>query len=85
LEIRFRKRQVSFLVVKTVKCKRGINYFDAIESYTMGRITKANLSWRRTRAKFCQLFTSLPVFMSFFVAMKVRLRDLKFEFCQFKL
>jgi len=26
LEIRFRKRQVSFLVVKTVKCKRGISY-----------------------------------------------------------
>jgi len=26
LEIRFHKRQVSFLVVKTVKCKRGINY-----------------------------------------------------------
>jgi len=24
LEIRFYKRQVSFLVVKTVKCKRGI-------------------------------------------------------------
>jgi len=26
LEIRFHKRQVSFLVVKTVKCKRSINY-----------------------------------------------------------
>jgi len=26
LEIRFYKRQVSFLVVKTVKCKRGIKY-----------------------------------------------------------
>jgi len=26
LEIRFYKRQVSFLVVKTVKCKRGITY-----------------------------------------------------------
>jgi len=25
LEIRFHKRQVSFLVVKTVKCKRGIS------------------------------------------------------------
>jgi len=24
LEIRFHKRQVSFLIVKTVKCKRGI-------------------------------------------------------------
>jgi len=24
-EIRFHKRQVSFLVVKTVKCKRGIS------------------------------------------------------------
>jgi len=26
LEIRFRKRLVSFLVVKTVKCKRGISF-----------------------------------------------------------
>jgi len=25
LEIRFHKRQVSFLVIKTVKCKRGIS------------------------------------------------------------
>jgi len=28
LEIRFYKRQVSFLVVKTVKCKRGIRVMD---------------------------------------------------------
>jgi len=27
LKIRFHKRQVSFLVVKTVKCKRGIYVF----------------------------------------------------------
>jgi len=26
LKIRFYKRQVSFLVVKTVKCKRGISH-----------------------------------------------------------
>jgi len=26
LEIRFHKRQVSFLFVKTAKCKRGIKY-----------------------------------------------------------
>jgi len=26
LEIRFHKRQVSFLVVKTVKCKSGISF-----------------------------------------------------------
>jgi len=26
LEIRFHKRQISFLVVKTVKCKRGISF-----------------------------------------------------------
>jgi len=27
LEIHFYKRQVSFLVVKTIKCKRGITLF----------------------------------------------------------
>jgi len=26
LEIRFHKRKASFLVIKTVKCKGGINY-----------------------------------------------------------
>jgi len=45
-----------------------------------GRIIKANLSLSPTRAKFFQLITSL-----FFFALKVRLKDLKFEFCQFKL
>jgi len=29
LKIRFRKIQVSFLVVKTFKCKRGINFIQA--------------------------------------------------------
>jgi len=48
-------------------------------------IIKANLSWSRTRVKFCQFTASLSVFISFFFAVKVRLKDLKFELCQFKL
>jgi len=32
-----------------------------------------------------RLIASLPVFTSFLSALKVRLKDLKFEFCQFKL
>jgi len=51
----------------------------------MTSIMKTNLSWSRTQAKLCQLIASLSVLISFFFALKVRLKDLKFEFGQFKL
>jgi len=37
------------------------------------------------RVKFCQLLASLSVVISFVFALKVRLKDLKFEFYQLKL
>jgi len=46
---------------------------------------KANLSRSQTQAKFCRLITSLSVFISFFFAQKVRLKNLMDEFCQCKL
>jgi len=49
-----------------------------------GRIIKANLSQSRTRAKFCRIIVCLSEFISFFFVLKVRLKDLKFEFGQFK-
>jgi len=52
---------------------------------TKGRIIKANLSWNRTQAEICQLITILSVFLSLFFVLKVGLKDVKFEFCQFKL
>jgi len=55
------------------------------ERTTTIRRIKACLSWSRTWAKFRQLITSLSVSMSFFFALKVRLKDLKFEFCKLKL
>jgi len=36
LEVRFHKRQVSFLVVKTVKCKRGMKL--SIQLWTVQRL-----------------------------------------------
>jgi len=33
--------------------------------YSEARIIKANLSWSRTQAIFCELIASLPVFKSF--------------------
>jgi len=45
-------------------------------------VLEANLSWSRTRAKFCQLTASLFV-LSFVFALIVRLKDLKFELFQF--
>jgi len=37
LEIRFHKRQVPFLVVKTVKCKRGISLIKIVSCRTWNR------------------------------------------------
>jgi len=50
----------------------------------LGRIIKTNLSWSWTRAKFLRFIGSLSVFLSLFFALKVRLKNLKFEFCQWK-
>jgi len=41
---------------------------------------KANLSWSRTRAKFCQLMANISMIISFFFVLKVRHQDLKFDF-----
>jgi len=35
LEIRFHKRQILFLVVKTVKCKRGMSYHSNRERFCL--------------------------------------------------
>jgi len=59
-------------------------FYNTVLIKYMGRITKANLSWSWTPAKFCQLIVSLSAFLSFFFVLKVRLKDLKFEFCQLK-
>jgi len=46
---------------------------------------KSKLELKSNLAKFCQLIASLSGFISCFFALKVRLKDLKFELCQFKL
>jgi len=43
-------------------------------------IIKANLSWSRSRAKFCQLIASLFVILSQFYLTKLKLEYLKFGF-----
>jgi len=49
LEIRFHKRQVLFLVVKTVKCKRGIRPKYAYEQcVTFGKKLQKNTAPVRT-------------------------------------
>jgi len=54
-------------------------------SHFLDRIIKALRELSRTRAKFCQLIVSFSMLISYVFALKVRLKDLKFEFCQFKL
>jgi len=41
---------------------------------------QANLSWSRTRAKFCRLVANLFVFVSFFSALKIKLKDSSLSF-----
>jgi len=49
LEIRFRKRQVSFLVVKTVKCKRGIS----LTRFTTAKRNTVSQKYLRELASIC--------------------------------
>jgi len=49
-------------------------------NYAMGRIIKANLSWSRTRVKFCQLIASLPLIRLQLKLTKFKLEVLKSDF-----
>jgi len=47
---------------------------------------KSKLELKSNSNKICQFaIASLSVYIPFFFTLKVRLKDIKFEFCQFKL
>jgi len=46
---------------------------------------KNKLELKSNSSKISRLIASLSEFISFFFALKVRLKDIKFEFCQLKL
>jgi len=59
-----------FLVISIIIVMELLGWFKQMSSsrhdnQILGRIRKANLSWSRTQAKFCQLFASLSVLISF--------------------